>query len=345
MRQRLTTILVLAVVGALIVAVVVDTERGGGESGAVERLPPAHVEPLSAGTLSGTLYYADTDCRVVRVELATMSSETLTRSRGHCRFWPSPDGRWLAMHIGRPFVPPVPLELLDLRSGHITRPLHRPDFAVAPPAWSPDSRTLAVCDARNSGERLLALNVQSGRVRLVRRDACFPAYAAGRLAYRELGGDVDLDGRVLTGAGTLTRLLGFAVDQIPGITGQGQILAVPTTRVTVPGAEPPLTTVVLYDGSDRRVTQVWPSGVIAQEVSLLDDGRIVTARADDRLVVRTLSGRRLSLAGDLPIVAAAASPDGDTLALATPGRLILADSTTGQARYSLPIATTWVAWR
>ena len=344
MRQRLTTILVLALVGALVVAVVVDTERGGGQHDRPERGPATRVEPLAAGQLAGRLLYADTDCRVVQVDLATLRSETLTRSGGHCRFWPSPDGRWLAMHIGRPFVPPLPLEVLDLRTGRITRPLHRPDYAVAPPAWSADSRTLAVCDARNPGERLVQVDVASGRVSPVRSDACFPAYAAGRLAYREIGGAVDLDGRVLTGAGTLTRLLGFAVDQIPGITGQGQILAVPTTRVTVPGAEPPLTTVVLYDGSDRRVTQVWPSGVIAQEVSVLDDGRIVTARADDRLVVRTLSGRRLSLAGDLPIVAAAASPGGDTLALATPGRLILADSTTGQARYSLPIATTWVAW-
>jgi len=115
--------------------------------------------------------------------------------------------------------------------------------------------------------------------------------------------------------------------------------------VTVPGGAPPLTTVVLYDGGDRQVSQVWQSGVIAQEVSLLDGGRIVAARADDRLVIRTLSGRRLSSAGDLPIVAAAASPDGRTLALATPARLILADATTGAARFSLPIATTWVAWR
>ncbi|MFI5048649.1 MAG: TolB family protein [Gaiellales bacterium] len=345
MGQRLTTILVLALVGALVVAVVVDTERGGGQHDRSVRGPAPRVERLNAGVLSGRLLYADTGCRVVQVDLATLSAQTLTRSGGHCRFWPSPDGHWLAMHIGRPFVPPLPLELLDMRTGRITRPLHRPDFAVAPPAWSADSRTLAVCDARNPGERLVRVDVVSGRVSPVRRDACFPAYAAGKLAYREVGGEVDLDGRTLADAGTLTRLLGFAVDQIPGITGQDSTLAVPTTRVTVPGAAPPLTTVVLYDGADGKVSQVWQSGVIAQEVNLLDGGRIVAARADDRLVIRTLSGRRLSSAGDQPIVAATASPDGRTLALATPARLILADAETGAARFSLPIATTWVAWR
>ena len=116
MGQRLTTILVLALVGALVVAVVVDTERGGGQHDRSVRGPAPRVERLNAGVLSGRLLYADTGCRVVQVDLATLSAQTLTRSGGHCRFWPSPDGHWLAMHIGRPFVPPLPLELLDMRT-------------------------------------------------------------------------------------------------------------------------------------------------------------------------------------------------------------------------------------
>jgi hypothetical protein len=250
----------------------------------------------------------------------------------------------LAMHVGRPFAAPAQLELLDLRTGKITRPLHRPDFAVAPPAWSADSRQLAVCDARNPGEKLVSLDVASGRVRVIQDDACFPAYAGGRLGYRLVNGDVRLGGRRVADAGSLTRLLGFAVDQIPGIVGLGDTLAVPGTRVTVPGGPAPLTTVVLYDPAGE-VREVWPTGVIAQEISLLDNGRIVAARADERLVVRTLSGRRISEAGDLPILAAAASPDGRTLALATAARLIFADATSGAARFSLPFATSWVAWR
>jgi hypothetical protein len=340
--QRLTTALVLALVAALVVAVVVDAERGGGTQRTVRR-PPATVRPLPAGVLRGRLLYADADCRVVQVDLATLSSRVLTRSGGHCRFWPSPDGRMLAMHVGRPFVPPAALELLDLRTGRITQPLHRPDFAVAPPAWSADSRQLAVCDARNAGERLLRLEVAGGRVHVVRADACFPAYAGGRLGYRLVNGEVLLGGRRLADAGTLTRLLGFAVDQIPGMVGQGDALAVPATRVTVPGAEPPLTTVVVYD-STGRVREVWPSDVIAQEVSVLGGGEILTARAGGRLVVRTRAGRRLTEAGYLPIVAAAASPDGRTLALATPARLVFADAASGATRFSLPVATTWVAW-
>ena len=65
MRQRLTTILVLALVGALVVAVVVDTERGGGQHRRPDRGPASRVEPLAAGQLAGRLLYADTDCRVV----------------------------------------------------------------------------------------------------------------------------------------------------------------------------------------------------------------------------------------------------------------------------------------
>lgn len=307
------------------------------------RRPVAPVRPLAAGDLAGRLLYADAECGVVEIDLATLVSRMVTRSGGHCRFWPSPDGRRLAMHVGRPFVAPAQLEVLDLHTSRITRPLHRPDFAVAPPAWSADSRQLAVCDARNPGEQLVRLDVATGRVRVVRADACFPAYAGGRLGYRLVNGDVRLGGRRIADPGSLTRLLGFAVDQIPGIVGQGTTLAVPGTRVTVPGGEAPLTTVVLYDPSGE-VREVWPTGVIAQEIGLLDGGRIVTARADGRLAVRTLSGRRITEAGDLPIIAAAASPDGRTLALATAGRLVFADATTGAARFSLPFATSWVAW-
>ena len=88
----------------------------------------------------------------------------VTRAAGTAGSGSHPMARWLAMHIGSPFVPPCRPRAARPGTGQITRPLHRPDFAVAPPAWSPDSRTLAVCDAESTAELWSGSPTPPGRV-------------------------------------------------------------------------------------------------------------------------------------------------------------------------------------
>src|SRR5690349_3835118 len=80
-----------------------DALRGGGDSPRHTR-PPAHAAvSLPApppGALEGTLWYADADCHLHRIDLATGGDRLVTPSAGHCRFWLSPDRRYIAMHVG-----------------------------------------------------------------------------------------------------------------------------------------------------------------------------------------------------------------------------------------------------
>jgi hypothetical protein len=246
------------------------------------------------------------------------------------------------MHAGRPFVRPSQLELLDRRTGAITRPLRHPDLALAAPAWSPDSGRLLVCDARNASYRVVSVAVATSRVRPLATGACYPGYVAGRPVYRLLDQTVVAGGRPVADIGTLTRELGRAVDQIPGLAARGGTLAVPVTTNTAPGQEPPETTVLLLDGAGRTVG-VWPTGAVGQDVRLLGSG-LVAERADDRLLVLDRDGATLERIAGEPILAAAASPDGRWLALATPTRIVVAGARDGRARFSLPVRTGWIAW-
>src|SRR5947199_1287732 len=147
--ERLQTAAVLAVVAVIALAAAADALRGGGGAPARSAPPPAPAVQLPAlphGALAGALWYADTGCRLHRIDVASGHDRLVTRSRGHCRFWVSPDGRYMAMHPGAPFVPPADIELLDLVTGRIRTPLRRADLALSPPAWSPDSHALDLCD-------------------------------------------------------------------------------------------------------------------------------------------------------------------------------------------------------
>src|SRR5579859_137758 len=136
--ERLRTPLVLLVAAAVAIAAAADALQGGGARTAAPP-PPRHRRDVRAtplprpprGLLRGSLWYADTACRLHRLDLATGSDRLLTASGGHCRFWVSPDRREVAMHRGRPFIPPEDMELLDVATGRITLPFDRPDLAFA----------------------------------------------------------------------------------------------------------------------------------------------------------------------------------------------------------------------
>ena len=173
----------LAVVAAIALASAADALRGGGGGPAQTRPAPARTVRLPEpprGALSGSLWYADAACRLHRIDLASGRDLPVTRSVGHCRFWVSPDRRYVAMHSGGPFTPPRDLELLELATGRITTPFHRPDLAFAPPAWRPDSRALAVCDGSHGPPAILVYHLGTGRVTTPARNACFPAYVGRR---------------------------------------------------------------------------------------------------------------------------------------------------------------------
>ncbi|MDX6534015.1 MAG: hypothetical protein QOF68_1759, partial [Gaiellales bacterium] len=254
-------------------------------------------------------------------------------------------GDLVAMHAGAPFRPPAEIEVLDLATGRRYRPFGRADLAVAPPAWSPDGHRLVACDGRTVASRLVAVAPRGGTVRAVRRDACFPGFARGRLAYRDMASRAVVLGRTaIADAGTLTGELGAAVDQLPGLAAQGGVVAVPATTLGRPGGPAPDTVLFLYDAEGRPIGR-WDTGVTAREVWLLGGGRFA-AVADTRrsVVVRDLRTGRLLRPPSGRAVAVAASPDLATLALAGPHRVWFVRVADGATIGSLPVAAGWLGW-
>ena len=345
--DRVRTAAVVAVVAAIAVVAAADALRGGGSGPGRSRPSPPPAVSLPApprGALEGTLWYADPDCRIHRIDLAAGRDRLVTRSAGHCRFWVSPDRRYLAMHSGAPFTEPRDLELLQLATGRITTPLHRPDLAFAPPAWSPDSRNLAVCDGSRGPPAIRVYHLATGRVTTPALDACFPAYVGRRLAFRDLNSITYLGDRLIADSGTLTRLLRRGVYQEPAPVGAGGVLAISATTVTPAGGPPPITTVVLFNASGKVVLG-WDTGVIADTVSLLAGGHVIVASRRAGLVLDEVdTGEVLASAAGRPIVSAGTAPGNPRLVALSDGRRIVFSTMSGQARWALPIRTAFLQW-
>ncbi len=349
-REGIRNASVLLIVAVVAVAAAADALRGG--SSPPPPPPPApHRDAVRAtalprppgGVLTGSLWYADSDCRLHRLDLVTGRDRTLTRTPGHCHFWVSPNRRLVAMHTGRPFIPPEAIELLNVASGRVTAPFRRPDLAFAPPAWSPDSQTLVACDGDRGPPDLRAYHVASGTVTTPATFACFPGYVGGRVAYRDLDSVTRLAGRKIADAGTLVTLLHRGVYQEPAPATAGGVVAVSGTTVTPAGGPPPITTVVLFDAAGRVIGR-WDTGAIADSVALLDGGRVIVISRQAGLVLDDrLTGAVTASAAGRPIVSAAVSPRGDVLALAD-GRRVVFAAMNGRPAFALPIATGWIQW-
>jgi len=345
--ERLRTAAVLAVVAVIAAVAAADALRGGGTAPSHTTPPPApsvHLPALPHATLTGTLWYADAHCRLHRIDLATGHDRLLTRSTGHCRFWVSPDRREVAMHPGAPFIPPADMELLDLATGQITTPFHRADLALAPPAWSPDSHALAVCDGLHGPPSIRVYHLPTGEITTPARDACFPGYVGPRLAFRDLNSVTHLGDRLIADSGTLTELLRRGVYQEPAPVGAGGVLAVSATTVTPAGGPPPITTVVLLDGAGRLVSR-WDTGVIADTVSLLAGGRVIAAARPAGVILENAGTREVvTSAAGRPIVSAATAPGDPRMLALADGRRIVFEAMSGRARWALPVRTRWIEW-
>jgi hypothetical protein len=345
--ERARTLAALAVVAVIAVIAAADALRGGGDASRPTRPAPPAAVSLPApppGALAGTLWYADADCHLRRIDLATGGDRLVTPSAGHCRFWLSPDRRYMAMHVGKPFTPPRDLELLELATGRITTPLDRPDVAFAPPAWSPDSQSLAVCDGSNGPPAIRVYHLATGRVTTPATAACFPAYIGRHLAYRDLNSITYLGGRLIADSGTMTRRLGRGVYQEPAPAGGGNVLAISATTVTPAGGPPPITTVVLFDAAGKVVLR-WDTGVIADTVSLLGDGHVIAASRRAGMILDEVdTGEVLTTAAGRPIVAAATAPGNPRLTALSDGRRVVFSTMSGQARWAIPVRTRWIEW-
>jgi hypothetical protein len=293
----------------------------------------------------GKIWIADRRCRLVTIDLATLDRRAATRDGGHCRFWFAPRGSLVAMHVGAPFQQPAAVEVLDVATGRRYAPFSRPDLAVSPPAWSIDGRRLVACDGRALDSRIVSVHARGGPVTTLRRDACFPGFAGGRLVYRDMARRAAVvAGSAVADAGTLTGDLGAAVDQLPGLAAEGGIVAVPATTLGRPGGPAPDTVVLLYDAEGRPVGQ-WDTGVTAREVWLFGGGRFAAVADTHRsVIVRDLRSGRLFRPPSGTAVAAASSPDDGTVALAGPEELWFVRVADGATIGSLPVTAGWLGW-
>lgn len=350
LREGARTAAAVAVVAVVAVAAAADAFRVGQSHPSAPAPRPPHRAVANAalprpprGVLRGVLWYADANCRVHRLDLVSGHDRTLTETEGHCHFWVSPDRRFVAMHTGRPFIPPEPIELLNVATGKVTAPFRRPDLAFAPPVWSPDSRTLVACDGDRGPPDLRAYHVGTGTITTPATFACFPGYVGRRLAYRDLHSVTRIDGRRIADVHTIARFLHRYVTQSPAPTADGGVIAVPATTITPAGGPPPITTVMLFDAAGRIVGR-WDTGGIADGVGLLAAGRvIVVARREGLVLDDRRTGAVTASADGRPIVSAAVSPRGDVLALAD-GRRVVFAAMDGRPAFALPIATRWIQW-
>jgi hypothetical protein len=323
-------------VAATVVAVAAVALVGGAGAGG-----PAAGRPQQPQGLMGSVLYATPSCEVRRLSLASLRSQAVTTDGGHCRFWPSPDGRLLAMHPGRPFIAPSRLQVLDLDTGRTVMPFRHPDLAVAPPAWSPRSDVLATCDGSRPGGTVREW--RAGHTVVVVHRACFPGFVGGRLAYRLVpgGGRVAVGWHTVADAGSLGKLLGEGVTQVPGIAAAGDVLAVPATRTTTePGSA---TTVIVFFDAAGDTTGVWDTGRPAREIGLTGGGRIAWCRTASGVIARAVAGGR-TLGVSLHAVSAAASPDGATTVFSTGGALVFVDTAGGGELGRVPVRAGWLAW-
>ncbi len=349
LREGARTAAVLAIAAAVAIAAAADAFRGGHPAAQIPPAPsPQHTSAPRLpdpphSLLPGSLWYADAACRAHRIDLATGRDRLLTTSRGHCRLWVSPDRREVAMHSGSANASPQAVELLDVATGAITAPFRRPDLALAPPVWSPDSRTLVVCDGNRGPPALRAYHLATGTITTPAGHGCDPGYVGSRLAFRALNLATQVGPRRIANAHTLTVLLHRDVEQTPAPTAAAGVLAIPATTITPAGGAPPVTTVVLFDAAGR-VVGTWDTGGLAQSIELLAGGRVIAASGRDGVVLedRRTGGVVTSVAGR-PIVAVAASPRGDVLALSDGRRIVFTDMR-GRPRYALPIRTGWIQW-
>jgi hypothetical protein len=336
----------LAVVALVVIAAAANSLLGGHDATVPPKpatRPPPPPPRLPRGVLRGELWYADSACRLHRIDLWTERTRTLQAPAGYCNFWVSPDRRLVAMRYSRPLVPPQPLAVMDVRTGRIATPFTQADLGFAPPAWSPDSHTLVTCDGSHGVPELLAFHATDGRVTTAVSDACFPGYVGDRLAYRDLDGVAHIGARSVTGAGALTGLLRQHVDQTPGPAAAGDVLAVPATTVTVAGGPAPIMIVVVYDRRGRAVGE-WDTGAVADSIALLGGGRVITASRRAGLVLDDrLTGEVITSAAKRPILAAALSPDRSVLALSNGSDIVFTDMT-GRPQWSLPGYTRWIQW-
>ena len=349
LREGARTAAALAIAAAVAVAAAADAFRGSHTAAQITPAPTPHhhLAPTlprpPRGLLPGSLWYADAACRPHRIDLVTGRDRLLTPSRGHCRLWVSPDRREVAMHSGSANAAPHPVELLNVRTGAITAPFRRPDLALAPPAWSPDSSTLVVCDGIRGPPALRAYHLATGIVTTPSGHGCDPGYVGAGLAFRALDLATRVGPRRIANARTLTVLLHRDVEQTPAPTTAGGLLAIPATTITPAGGAPPVTTVVLFNAAGG-VVGTWDTGGLAQSIQLLGGGRVIAASGRDGVVLedRRTGGVVTSVAGR-PIVAVAASPRGDMLALSDGRRIVITDMR-GRPRFALPIRTGWIQW-
>jgi len=235
------------------------------------------------------------------------------------------------------------MELLQVATGRITTPFHRHDLAFAPPAWSPDSRTLVVCDGSRGPPALRAYDIGDGRITTPASDGCYPAYVGGRLAYRDLSSITWAGGREIADDGRLGDLMHRGIYQAPGPAAAGGVLAIPATTVPPAGGPPPLTTVILFNRSGHVIGR-WDTGGVADGVTVLGGGRVIAvSRRSGLILEERRSGRLVTAAGGAPIVAATVAPDGRMLAL-TNGTRIVFTNPDGRERWSLPVQTRWLQW-
>ena len=345
-REAARNAAALAVVALVALVAAANTLLGGHAAAPSPKhatRPPPAPPKLPHGVLRGELWYADAACRLHRLDLSTGRNRTLRVPAGYCNFWVSPNQRLIAMRYSRPLIPPQPLALLDVRTGRTTTPFPQADLGFAPPAWSPDSRTLVTCDGSRGVSELLAFHIAGGAVTTAVSDACFPGYVGDRLAYRDLDGVTHIGGRSVAGAGALTALLRQHVDQNPGPAAAGDVLAVPATTVTVAGGPAPIMIVVVYDREGRAVGE-WDTGAVADRITLLGDGRVITAARRAGLVLDDrFTGEVITSAARQPIIAAAVSPDRSALALSNGSDIVFTDMT-GRPQWSLPGYTRWMQW-
>ena len=368
--RSLDTLLVLALLGIAVAAIVNVVQSGGDRetvpSPPVEQAPSPTVATETTETAAelpsllplpgvlreegGVLWWSDAQCRAGSLELA--SGVVVSFPAAHCRLWPAPDGSVAVALSARrsDALEGRGLVLARDRRGEDEVVLgHSPGFLGSELSWNPFGSTFAVCFETRRGAVVDV--IAPGQTIGTLEGACSPAWLSdGRLAVaRSSPLSIEVDGRVVLDRKEVAELLPSvprgATRAVSALgAGDGRVVA---GLVAVSGKRLlPYTAslVILTDSGEIEFTAQLSPDTLPAAVGLSPDGRALwyfDGGERTAVIIAVPGGSRL-----LPFGArwVAWSPDGRYLAAATGEGIVISSWPDGDRVAEVPVVANDVSW-
>ena len=299
--------------------------------------------PAELRRVGGLLWWSGRDCQAGSLSLA--SGAVRMFSGMHCRLWPSPDGRRALALSGDPaflFVERS-LAVLSTTGRRVGTIRHPSGYLAAPPAWSPDGSSIALCVVRDDGPAVI---VAHGGERHTIRRACYPSWSGqGRLVVAgSRARTVRVGSRTVLAAKTIRRLLESRSAGVRALAARGRSVLASIVAPSDYAYEPNAAALALVGPGQAPTTISLPSGRSPVAVSLVPDEHALwywDSLRDQAIALSIPDGHRV---GPRDADWLAWSPDGHFVAAATRSGLAVSTWPGGERMALFPLLAHDVVW-